>query len=886
MANVILDTVNNVVLDGDNVVLRLDQLNPDPQAQSTAIDQAAIVQVKHVFAVDALDQSQTIDNGTLVQANVLVPDNHLQIKSIDNVTLALESIELIVQPHFQIQGIESLGGGPRVIINQANILEVNPLNQTPSVFKSAQPIIAIQDNLQTTTELTPQDANCETTPLENGVDYIVFYTGSNGISGNTNLDMQMLLVHGSDILSLTKGRGGINNPADTFANGQMCAGFRFVTGNGVDTVKFQHNMLPTGNPGTSRAGAMSIAAFDVRAFGSETFSFGSNSEVRELDGVDDTFQISRKENFDFDSEEYLVFFSTENGVDTGTLNVDSAQTRFLIDGNVVTGNDFYRKGTETGTPTQNCYFVFSVIDPPAGVAAVEIQHSNLSANPLVHALRSNFFAVKRNFFEQLKFPISNTGLDVTNSTFDGSSIVNTDTFVPISNQNVFVLSYTISSHSTVLRGATHRLIETDDSGAIYQNDAGHVEGIGASTTESDQYPVTLFAVHASVPAVIQRWKHELRSNPSRGDINRSPDNLTSRNAQLVIGGLPGGITVGQRIEEAFLKPSLLPDDMLSVMTYQQAFFGEIDPVEVDELTQNQFIDEPKFAQDNIFFTDDVNQTQTIDEPVFQQGGSLQVDFSLQTQAIDNLELAQKSVLTSQELSQSQAIDEAPQQAPHDEFFPDAQLQTQAIDSVVFTLVQIAAPLFQSQAIDNTAFKQSSVITIDELSQNQSIAKAMMVESGVFGPDNSQQFQDIQEVSINVRFELDVDASSQSQSIDEPTITQASVFAVDELLNAQQIDNIDLLQASVLSADAALQSQTIDNLVLLFTSPLVTVDNSDQSQQIDIANFTQAHVIDPLRPFQFQLIDQAVLYDPSQQDPVIASDQSIIVRIETTHVIVQ
>lgn len=394
------------------------------------------------------------------------------------------------------------------------------------------PIVAVQNTVQSTTSTTLVDAACETAALADGVDYCVIFRGNQG-GNDTDQVGELALLFGSDVIASCGGEGrGLSRNLD----GNQTPGFRLVTGDGSKTLKFQHRCLDASD--TNFSGSMRIDAIPLTELvaGEDYFHAGATAATLEVSGIGNTWTDARSQAFDFPgpTQDWLVFFSTEVAVSVSGADADSASARFQIDG-VTVGSEYHQEWEDNRD--WHGFAIADVVNLAAGSHTLRVQVQNRQAQNRVDARRSNFFAIRKDKFEQVVVTVNEAGVSsFNNATYDDTNAFLQTLFTPHQSEHVLVIGYTVAGYSTTDVSTLELRNVTD--GVSLVTDAGEYENDNGFDTGRDQIPTLLLGSENLTTLTERDYRVRYRElGGGTGAVGRNAANNAGIRSVLIVIGL-------------------------------------------------------------------------------------------------------------------------------------------------------------------------------------------------------------------------------------------------------------------------------------------------------------------------------------------------------------
>lgn len=275
------------------------------------------------------------------------------------------------------------------------------------------PIIAVQDTPQSTSSTTMVDANCETSVLANGVDYLVIVCGNHGGSDTSCVSAAQILF-GSTVIgySASEGRGTALHADSTQLNG-----FKKVTGNGTDTLKIQFQCITSSD--TAYIGAMAIIAIplDDLTLNTDYWFTGSNSSGWEQEDPS-SWTTLKTMSPTLPADDYLILMSAEASSPTTTAS-DGYNIRGIADGSYICETEGSGYGwTEEPEDTNDVFNIswLTMETLSAGSRTFTIECNNIGS-AVCDFRRSNIWVFKKSSFAQILQNKFSTSINTSSSTY-------------------------------------------------------------------------------------------------------------------------------------------------------------------------------------------------------------------------------------------------------------------------------------------------------------------------------------------------------------------------------------------------------------------------------------------------------------------------------------
>ena len=386
------------------------------------------------------------------------------------------------------------------------------------------PISAFQDSQQNTTSATPVSANCQTAPLNAGVDYLVIYRGSCGNSNATDSGELRLRFGASLDLGYASSEGAA---ANVHYRGDQCQGFARVTGNGTDSLRF---MLNQAGGSTAYAGSMAIIAIPLFELleGTDYWHSGAATGSVELSAAPTTPAVLRSVTVNLpEAGNYLVMMSCEGN--PGTAEAHAARVRCEIDGlrwGDGAANQDWIKEHEVNSDW--FAFAFAGVEPlSAGAHTLTIKAASRSATTASFR-RSRIWIVRASAFDQIKQVRDLAGTTTTSSAFvDYTS----NAYVPNQPERVVVLGATSVGQSNSDASALCQLVT---SAGVRNADAGPNMNDGGFDTSSDRPTTLLCAVENLSAGFTYMLRVSNGHGAGTGRFGRNQQNTAGAETNLIV----------------------------------------------------------------------------------------------------------------------------------------------------------------------------------------------------------------------------------------------------------------------------------------------------------------------------------------------------------------
>ena len=404
---------------------------------------------------------------------------------------------------------------------------------------SIVPIPATQNTEQSVSAASGEvNLNCDTAALEDGVVYLIDYTGNHGGS-DTSAVSQMRLRFGSTVLTGTEygnsvGEGrGLDNHWDS----GHCCGWALVTGDGSSKLGFTGLSVTSGD--TAYFGAMSILAWPITDFevlfeDSSSNPTHTNSATAEQTDVSTSgFTDIRSQDVTVEAGDYLVLMSVEC---FGMSSEGSTRhnTHFVVDGTELcfdTTNHF-REELEDTRDRFNMRIARVHTFESGGDVTVAIQGRSENAAECDYG-RSRIFLIPLAQFDQVVTNIDADGGSTTQSSF-GTDAICTQAYTPNQDEYVWVIASGQGTTNVSNTGNT-QLTNTTDA-VNYCVDSGEYN----NQSTGDSVPVALSAApQLTAAGGAKTFEIQMRTNSGTYSIAGAELNLIG---MTTVGG-GGGTTL-------------------------------------------------------------------------------------------------------------------------------------------------------------------------------------------------------------------------------------------------------------------------------------------------------------------------------------------------------
>jgi hypothetical protein len=380
------------------------------------------------------------------------------------------------------------------------------------------PIIAIQDTVQNTAQTTWQDASCETSALADGVEYLVIHCGNmGGDATSAEIEAQLLLGSTQIGYGASEGRGTSNN----FDGGQI-NGYKRVTGNGTDTLKYQFDVITSGD--TAYIGAMAIIAIPLTELTENTdfWHSGTNSSSNEVTNASTSGETLRTYSPTLpETGDYLILMSAECTPGSGGT---AYGLRASADGTDICQTDTstygWREEYETDTDWMNQ--AWCTMETLSSGSRTFLMRCASYTSATADFRRSNIWTFKKSAFEQIVQNKFSTGISDTSSTYINWS-ASDQAINPTEQSYIVALGYAVGRTSTYaspvieLYNATDTTSHRTESGE-YINDYGTGnDRVGVFLAHCGQYNTgsDTWRFRVRAPSGTVYWGRNLDDN---GDI--------------------------------------------------------------------------------------------------------------------------------------------------------------------------------------------------------------------------------------------------------------------------------------------------------------------------------------------------------------------------------
>lgn len=463
-----------------------------------------------------------------------------------------------------------------------------------SLVDTITPIIATQDTTQNTTSQTYVDVACETSELEDGVEYLVIYRASTGGS-DTDAKPEMQLLFGATTLAEVASEGrGLGQHWDS----TQCSGFCRVTGNGTDTLKFQLRSIDALD--TVYAGAMKIVAIPLTEFGTEDSDFfedGTNSGTNEVtNAATGSWTTVRTVNFTLpETGDYLVLMAVE-GQPGDSVNTTAAMVRFRGDGATL-GSEFHQEWEDADDWFSFQYVGLHNFSSGSRTFAVECQSRSAAETDY---RRSRIWVINKSRWDQIIETTDTTGATTTSGTFVDFTGLNT-TYTPNQDEFVVVLGHTVAGCSTTNSAPLQLRNNTD--GTNTNVNAGEYENDNGFDADRDQVP-SLLATSEQI-ASAKDYRVQYRAEAGTAAVGKNPDNTAGVQSNLIVWGLTA--SAGAVTNRSASDTASVTDSTTAEMTFERSASDAISVTDAVAASCQKDRD----VSDNVSVTDSVDAQLTL-----------------------------------------------------------------------------------------------------------------------------------------------------------------------------------------------------------------------------------------------------------------------------------
>jgi hypothetical protein len=434
-----------------------------------------MINVPSTIAIDTLSVS-TLATVSGIPVMATVPAN-VVIESLitDNLTVNEFTSSLTITGTLTVSGASSFCDdadfkGNVVISGSLSVGQV-----IESIFPEAK--TCFTETISTTSSTSYVDAGCETEALQAG-DNLVLFRANTGATAAASTNLRCLFA-GSTIGEAQGGTSSSAAGTNEHWTGSDLAGFKVVTGDGVNTAKIQHD-LDTGSS-TTQTSSMAVigiplGVLDLTEDTDYFFENGSDSETN----VVTTFQTITTMTVTLPETGNYLFL----GYIEGKGDANTYQCRFQVDAANVHGVSSLRRGA---APNDfHCFSIARVLNLTAGSHTFRVQ-AGRSPSLSSQWKRGRLFVVKASSFEQLIETRTTTDATSTSSTFAELANVSV-TYNPVQKQQLVVIAnpiYSVDSDTDVI--PTFKL-RNDTDATDHGEDAG-----GPTVTTTYETPTYVLA---------------------------------------------------------------------------------------------------------------------------------------------------------------------------------------------------------------------------------------------------------------------------------------------------------------------------------------------------------------------------------------------------------
>jgi len=391
------------------------------------------------------------------------------------------------------------------------------------------PIYDYNNIQQNTTSTSPVDSSCETSALEDGVDYLVIYVNNAGSDSDSNR-AHVQLLFGSSVIAQTEGEGkGLDYHWDSV----QLQGFARVTGDGSSTLKFQFWIESSG---TARVGGQYIIAIPLKYLveGYDFFYSGTNSDTEEESDVSSSWTTLRSATWNTANTEYIVLMSAE--CNAGGNSEDSAwKTRYYVGDTELTPTETSVGHLQEWENDNDWDSVVSksMVTIPEGSNTFKIECAS-RLNGSSSFRRSRIWAFRKEAFQQIKQTIDTSGDSTTSATYvDFSGL--TTSYTPSQLEYVIALSQCVSNNDSD-SPTIFRLYQSTD-GNQYCVGAGEYLNNSGFNSDSDLVPTLLAATEEISTAKTWKTQYKTAYTPSTSTVGRNRENTAGVQSGLILWGL-------------------------------------------------------------------------------------------------------------------------------------------------------------------------------------------------------------------------------------------------------------------------------------------------------------------------------------------------------------
>jgi hypothetical protein len=399
---------------------------------------------------------------------------------------------------------------------------------TAGVATSITPITAFQDTQQSTSSASLVDANCETSVLSNGVDYLVIYCGNVG-SDNNAAHVELVLKYGTTTIARCTAEGTDQTAVRHCAAG-ACQGYYIVTGDGTSTLKFQFRCL---NGYTAYAGAMGIVAIPLTALTQNLDYWYSISNTENIITNPSTWTDLASQTWNLpETGNYLVLMSAEGGCNGGN-EANGPMVRFQLNGETL-GSE-YTEEWEDNLDNMN-FAKATVVSCNSGDNTFAIQVKDYGSTPTADFHRPRIIVIKCSAFDQIVDTSTSTGVSTSSTTYvDWSAL--TTTYTPNQQEYVVVIANPNGLHHSTYEVPVFQIYDATASTA-HRVDSGEYGNAGYGTghaSGADQ--LAAIAVTVKQQSSATQWKVQIRTENGGTAYYSQTGTGTGHRSDLIIWGL-------------------------------------------------------------------------------------------------------------------------------------------------------------------------------------------------------------------------------------------------------------------------------------------------------------------------------------------------------------
>ena len=403
------------------------------------------------------------------------------------------------------------------------------------------PITAFQDTQQSTSSTSLVDANCETSALSNGVNYLVIYCGN--IGGNDNgAHVELVLIFGATTIARCTAEGTDQTTVLHVAAGAL-HGYYIVTGDGTSTLKFQFRCITSLD--TAYAGAMGIVAIPLTELTQNSDYWYSVSNTEDVVTNPSTWTNLASQTWSLpETGNYLILMSAEGGCD-GSSTSDAPMVRFQLNG--ATLGSEYMEEWEDNVDNMN-FAKATVVNCNSGDNTFRIQVTDEDGtSPSADFHRPRIVVIKCSAFNQIVDTSTSTGVSTISTTYvDWSAL--TTTYTPNQQEYVVVLANLNGLHSSSyhvpvfqIYDATASTAHREDSGEYGNDGYGTGHGAGADQMAS-------IAVAVKQQSAATQWKVQIRTEDGSTAYYSQTGTGTGHRSDLILWGLSVGGTTKYELD--------------------------------------------------------------------------------------------------------------------------------------------------------------------------------------------------------------------------------------------------------------------------------------------------------------------------------------------------